>query len=120
MKYLLKFVKGPEEVLENVNEVQHYKHKIVYIFTNGSKLEVMKRFLLSSQNISDQAEAQSESAQAVFQRFDQFVNRFIGEVEYEVNRPSNYSISVNEISQFKTALANSRSRKLKKVFSLKP
>lgn len=120
MKYILKFAKGSEQVLENVEEVQQYKHKIVYIFTDGSKLEVMKRFLFSSQNVSHQAEAQNESVQAVFQRFDEFVSHFIGEVEQEVHKSSKYSISVNEISQFKTALANSRSRKLKKVISLKP
>ncbi|AZR73844.1 hypothetical protein BBF96_10870 [Anoxybacter fermentans] len=86
MSYILYFIRGGRQVIDNVVGVHPHRRKITFVFTNGAKLEVIKEYLLHYELIEDVAVVNKEDRQDLFDHFDHFVSKFINKVEGAVKK----------------------------------
>mgnify|MGYP006275937991 CR=1 FL=1 len=119
MCYILHFIQGEIKKIEDVVNIREFSHKLSFIFSNGSKLEIIKKYLLYYELFDDSQLIEDESEE-VFNRFDNFVNRFIDRVEDRLAEESRYPHSVKNFRDYQNEVPKLESPKLKKVINLKP
>ncbi len=120
MTYILYYSRGGRQELDNVAEVYENKTQIRFVFADGLEVNVIKKYLLHYEQLKQQAFEVKESVQELFNRFDDFVDKFVCKVEETVNNQSRYSITVGEIKQFQNIINNYKNTSIVEAINMKP
>lgn len=108
----LYYFNGAKEKLSDIANVHESRKRICFTFTNGSKLDVLRNCVMNYELFNSEAEARETCVQDVFNRFDDFVSRFVNQVEDSVNIQTRISIPMNELNSFKKIL-NTRQKSIR-------
>lgn len=104
----LYYSNGAQETLENIATVHDSRKQIGIVFTDGSKLDVMRHCLIDYRMREDRADDSEVCVQDLFNRFDSFVNHFVHQVEDAVNGQTGFSVHMNKFDSFKKILNTRR------------